>query len=144
MIAIARFLIILTIIFFNQNINSQSNGNSTTHIETEIIDSLFSDALNESREFWVKLPENYHPNGNTKYPVVYLLDGFSLRNNLEAVYNNYWGHYLPHMILVGIANKTNRIRDLTTSQIKMRRGSIMDAETGGSEDFTEFIEKELN
>ena len=143
MIAIARFLIILTIIFFNQNINSQSNGNSTTHIETEIIDSLFSDALNESREFWVKLPENYHPNGHTKYPVVYLLDGFSLKNNLEAVYNNYWGHYLPHMILVGVSNRTNRTRDLTISKINERRGSAMNVETGGADNFKQFIEKEL-
>jgi len=143
MIAIARFLIILAIIFFNQNINSQSNGNSTTHIETEIIDSLFSDALNESREFWVKLPENYHPNGHTKYPVVYLLDGFSLKNNLEAVYNNYWGHYLPHMILVGVSNRTNRTRDLTISKINERRGSAMNVETGGADNFKQFIEKEL-
>jgi hypothetical protein len=47
------------------------------------------------------------------------------------------------MILVGVSNRTNRTRDLTTSQIKRRRGSTMDTETGGSENFTEFIEKEL-
>ena len=95
------------------------------------------------REFWVKFPVNYNPNSNTNYPVVYLLDGFSLKENLEAVYDNYWGHYLPHMILVGISNKTNRKRDLTTSQVKMRRGQTMDEATGGAENFTQFIEKEL-
>jgi len=112
-------------------------------IELEIVDSLFSTTLEENREFWIKLPENYDPNGDQKYPVVYLLDGFSLQNTLETVYNNYWGHYLPHMILVGISNKNNRTKDLTTSQVKMRRGSIMDAKTGGAEKFTQFIEKEL-
>lgn len=111
--------------------------------EFEIVDSLFSTSLDESREFWVKFPENYDPKSDEKYPVVYLLDGFSLQNTLETVYDNYWGHYLPHMILVGISNKNNRTKDLTTSQVKMRRGSAMNAETGGAEKFTQFIEKEL-
>ncbi|GGK40991.1 hypothetical protein GCM10007963_06250 [Lutibacter litoralis] len=64
-------------------------------------------------------------------------------NTLETVYNNYWGHYLPHMILVGISNQTNRTRDLTTSQIKMRCGAEFDQETGGADKFTEYITKEL-
>jgi predicted alpha/beta superfamily hydrolase len=134
-------LLILTIgsiFIFHQEILGQSKL-----IELEIVDSLFSTSLEENREFWVKLPENYESNGDQKYPVVYLLDGFSLQNTLETVYNNYWGHYLPHMILVGISNKNNRTKDLTTSQVKIRRGSTMDTETGGAEKFTQFIEKEL-
>lgn len=143
MITIARLLIFLAIIFFNQKITSQSLENNSIQIETEVMDSLFSDVLNESREFWVRLPENYSPNNNEKYPVVYLLDGFSLKNNLETVYSNYWGHYLPHMILVGISNRTNRTRDLTISKIEERRGSAMNVDTGGADNFRQFIEKEL-
>jgi len=143
MITIARLLMFIALVFLNQNIASQPIENNSTQIETEVIDSLFSNVLNESREFWVRLPENYSPNNNSKYPVVYLLDGFSLKNNLETVYDNYWGHYLPHMILVGISNRTNRTRDLTISQIKERRGSAMDANTGGADNFRQFIEKEL-
>lgn len=131
-------LTICSIFLLHQEIIGQSKT-----IELEIVDSLFSTSLEENREFWVKLPENYEPNGDQKYPVVYLLDGFSLQNTLETVYDNYWGHYLPHMILVGISNKNNRIKDLTTSQVKMRRGSSMDVETGGAEIFTQFIEREL-
>ena len=134
-------LLIVTIgSFFSpiQVISAQAN-----EIETEIIDSVYSELLEETREFWVKFPENYNPDSRTKYPVVYLLDGFSLKNSLETVYENYWGHYLPHMILVGISNRTNRVRDLTTSRIKMRRGSVMNENTGGAENFTRFIEKEL-
>lgn len=74
----------------------------------------------------MQLPENYNPKSIEKYPVVYLLDGFSLKNNLETVYHNYRGYYLPYMILVGISNSTNRTRDLTTSQIKTRTGEEMD------------------
>ena len=111
--------------------------------ETEIIDTVYSEILQENREFWVKFPENYNPNSSAEYPVVFLLDGFSLKNNLEVVYDNYWGHYLPHMILIGISNKTNRTRDLTTSQVNTRRGNVMSENTGGAENFTRFIEKEL-
>ncbi|MDF1698689.1 MAG: alpha/beta hydrolase-fold protein [Saprospiraceae bacterium] len=134
-------LLLLTIgslLIFHEEIIGQS-----APIEFEIVDSLFSTSLDENRDFWVKLPENYQPNGDQKYPVVYLLDGFSLQNTLETVYNNYWGHYLPHMILVGISNRNNRTKDLTPSQVKMRRGSAMNTETGGADKFTQFIEKEL-
>ncbi|WP_347925683.1 alpha/beta hydrolase-fold protein [Pontimicrobium sp. SW4] len=143
MVAISRFLVILGFVFFNQNMTSQSVENNSVEVETEVIDSLFSNILNESREYWVRLPENYNPNSKTKYPIVYLLDGFSLKNNLETVYNNYWGHYLPHMILVGISNRTNRTRDLTISKIEERRGSAMNLDTGGADNFRQFIEKEL-
>jgi predicted alpha/beta superfamily hydrolase len=137
-------LLVLLTFMFPQEIVAQSNEiQSEEQYESEIFDGIFSKPLDENRKFWVQLPENYDPNSGAKYPVVYLLDGFSLKNSLETVYNNYWGHYLPHMILVGISNRTNRTRDLTTSQIKMWRGSTMDAETGGAEDFTSFIEKEL-
>lgn len=108
-----------------------------------ISDSIYSKTLNEHREFWIQLPENYNPKVNLSYPVLYLLDGMSLKNTLETVYNNYWGHYLPHMILVGISNRENRTRDLTISTIETRRGEPMNAETGGAEKFTTFIENEL-
>ncbi|MCA0931294.1 esterase [Lutimonas saemankumensis] len=136
-------LTIESIFSFFQEISAQSELIQSSVFETEIIDTVYSELLDENREFWVKFPENYNPDSSTKYPVVYLLDGFSLKNSLETVYENYWGHYLPHMILVGISNRTNRIRDLTTSQIKMRRGSVMNENTGGAENFTQFIETEL-
>lgn len=138
-----KYRLITILILFIVSGNLQGVAQSSDLSQTEITDSLYSKTLEEYRDFWVKLPENYNPNSNTNYPVIYLLDGFSLKNTLETVYENYWGHYLPHMILVGISNRTNRTRDLTTSQIKMRRGNIMDTETGGAEKFTKFIEKEL-
>ncbi len=121
-----------------QDLSAQSSA-----LEAEVIDSVYSELFEEHRAIWVKLPENYNPNSSEKYPVVYLLDGFSLKRDLEAVYGNYWGHYLPHMILVGISNRTNRTRDLTTSTVDTRRGSAMTQATGGAEKFTQFIEEEL-
>ncbi|TJY33454.1 alpha/beta hydrolase-fold protein [Pontimicrobium aquaticum] len=123
---------------------SSVNGQQSNSVQPiRIIDSLYSNTLNETREFWVSLPENCNPNSNETYPVVYLLDGFSLENTLKTVYDNYLGHYLPHMILVGISNKENRTRDLTISKIEERRGSTMNVETGGADNFRQFIENEL-
>ena len=129
---------IVVLLFLVQVSFGQSNS-----VKKEFVDTIFSTSLSENREFWVKLPDSYKSNSDQKYPVVYLLDGFSLQTTLETVYDNYWGHYLPHMILVGISNKNNRTRDLTTSQIKMRRGSVVNNETGGATKFTQFIENEL-
>jgi predicted alpha/beta superfamily hydrolase len=127
------FLVIITC--FNATNNAQ---NAAT-----ISDSIFSKTLNEHRQFWVQLPENYNLDSKINYPVLYVLDGFSLKSTLETVYNNYWGHYLPHMILVGISNRENRTRDLTISKIETRRGGAIDDETGGADNFTKFIEEEL-
>jgi predicted alpha/beta superfamily hydrolase/uncharacterized membrane-anchored protein YhcB (DUF1043 family) len=137
------FLLIGSTLVVNQHVIAQSTEQHPERFQKQIVDSIFSKSLGENRDFWVKFPDNYKPNSEEKYAVIYLLDGFSLKSTLEAVYDNYWGHYLPHMILVGVSNRTNRTKDLTTSQIQMRRGSAMDLETGGAENFTKFIEQEL-
>lgn len=138
-----HFAIVILTFWFGLAINAQSNQEGLQRIRTEVTDSLYSKILDSYQEFWVRLPDNYNPKSNVKYPVIYLLDGFSLKRNLETVYENYWGHYLPHMILVGISNQTNRTRDLTTSVIKSRRGGTFNYETGEAEKFTSFIENEL-
>lgn len=137
------FLLIGSILIVNQNAVAQSTEQQSEQFEKTIVDSIYSNILGEKRDFWVKFPDNYDPSSNEKYAVIYLMDGFSLKSTLEAVYDNYWGHYLPHMILVGVSNRKNRTRDLTTSQIKMIRGSAFDYETGGAETFTKFMEEEL-
>lgn len=133
-------IMIASFLFLHQELNAQSTPNI---LAIETVDSIYSETLKEYREFWVKLPENYNEKSGITYPVIYLMDGFSLRNTLETVYDNYWGHYLPSMILVGVANTNHRTRDLTISQVETRRGSAMQSKTGGAEKFTHFIEKEL-
>ena len=104
---------------------------------------LRSEILQEDREYWVQLPENYDPSGNTPYPVIYILDGSVQLNKLATVHSNYWGHYLPDAILVGISNQVSRTRDLTPSQIEERRGAIYTQESGGADRFLDFMEKEF-
>jgi predicted alpha/beta superfamily hydrolase len=132
-----------SILTANHHAVAQTTESQTEQFQNRIVDSIFSKTLGESRDFWVRLPDNFQPDNDEKYAVIYLMDGFSLESTLEAVYGNYWGHYLPRMILVGISNRGNRTRDLTTSQMKTRRGSAMDHETGGAETFTKFMEEEL-
>ena len=106
-------------------------------------DSLYSNSLEEQRVIWVQLPEDFSPESKQKYPVVYVLDGEVHLKAVSTVLSYYWGGYMPEMIIVGISNWDNRTRDLTPSEVKTRRGAAYNQETGGADNFTEFIEKEL-
>ncbi len=122
---------------------AQSKSKRNYLVEIGIPDNLHSNTLDEERDIWVHLPENYKADGSRKYPVVYVLDGSVQLSSLATVYNNYWGNYLPDMILVGISNQTNRTRDLTTSKVATRYGATYNNENGGADNFTQFIEEEL-
>jgi len=106
-------------------------------------DSLFSYTLEEQRDFWVQVPENFDPESAQKYPVVYVLDGGVHLKAVSTVHSYYWGGHMPEMILVGISNSRHRSRDLTTSKIGARQGAAFTQESGGAEDFTRFIAEEL-
>ena len=137
------FLIITLILFvFNTTIiNAQENIKTNYLLTIGEANSINSKILNEQREFWVQLPENY--NSLKKYPVAYILDGSVHLNTVHTVQSYYSGGYFPEMILIGISNNTNRTRDLTTSQIKKFQSSEIDENTGGAEKFTQFIKNEL-
>ena len=124
-------------------VSISSIAQENTSNEKYIKGSIHSETLNEDRDFWVQLPDTYHPNSEEKYPVIYLIDGISLESQLKLVYDNYWGHYMPHMILVGISNRKNRNRDLTPTKIETRRGAAMTSETGESGNFRKFLADEL-
>ena len=104
-------------------------------------DSIYSKTLKESRKFWVQLPQFFNPKKN--YPVVYVLDGETHLPTVASVQNYYSGGFTPDMILVGISNQQNRTRDLTISKITNRRGGAYTQETGGANNFTQFLEEEL-
>lgn len=107
------------------------------------IDSIYSNILKESRELYIHLPQSYDSNSQRKYPVIYVLDGDVLLNAVSTVHDFYWGGYMPEMIIVGISNKNNRTRDLTTSKIESKRGTEYNQEHGGANDFIMSIEKEI-
>lgn len=130
---------ILTILCFSQK--SQAQSDYLIHIGVK--DSLHSTVLDESREFYVDLPDSYVEGSDTKYPVVYILDGDVMLNALHTVHSYYNGGFMPEMILIGISNAENRTRDLTTSELSERRGQAYNQENGGAAKFTDFIQSEL-
>ena len=133
-------LIILAIIF---SVFEYGVAQATHLYEIGTKDSLYSNTLEEQRVIWVQLPENYNQESKQLYPVIYVLDGAVHFQAVSTVLSYNWGGFLPEMIIVGISNRNNRTRDLTTSEIQTRRGAAYNQETGGAENFTLFIEKEL-
>lgn len=119
-------------------------GLAQSHLlETGEKHGIYSEILQEQRTLWIKYPKYFNPESPKAYPVIYILDGETQFRALDAVCNYYEGHFLPDMILVGISNADHRMRDLTTSEMKMRYGWSVREETGGAETFTRFIEFEL-
>ncbi len=133
------FLLLLINVGFYQISQAQSNFS----VKVGAIDSVYSKVLDESREFYVQLPDSYNPESDQKYPVAYILDGDVMLNTLHTVHSYYSGGFMPEMILIGISNAENRTRDLTTSNPTEQNGIGNDQEYGGAEKFTEFIESEL-
>ncbi|WP_020570334.1 alpha/beta hydrolase-fold protein [Neolewinella persica] len=108
-----------------------------------VMDSLYSDILSESRKLYVQMPSGFDPSGNQKYPVAFILDGEIFLPTVNDVQNYYGGGFAPEMVLVGIANNTNRTRDLTTSVIREKYGMPFNEENGQAENFRKFISEEL-
>jgi uncharacterized protein len=99
---------------------------------------MHSDILNEDRLLYVHLPEDYQ-HTQQRYPVLYILYA-QLYNYFAdaAIITEKLGGTgeAPPLIIVGVAN-TNRYRDL----LPARSRSI--AESGGADNFLQFMEAEL-
>lgn len=118
--------------------------------EQRIIDSKF---LNETRTINIYLPENYHENDTTQYPVIYILDGGMEEDFIHLVglvrFNTQpWIARFPRSIVVGIEN-TKRRRDFTFEVGTLDFLKEMDIpkeqfiEYGGSETYISFLKHEL-
>ncbi len=141
-----RLRILLTIgliILIQQFGNAQANQNQQFLQKVGVIDSIYSQTLKESRKIYIQLPSSYNPDKNQKYPVAFILDGEIFLPTLSDVHNYYSGGFMPEMVLVGISNEKNRIRDFTTSTITTKYGMPFNEENGEAESFSKFIEKEL-
>lgn len=115
-----------------------------------VIDSLYSNILEEQRKLWVYVPESAKnkDSPSEKYPVLYLLDGdahfHSVTGMIKQLSTVNGNTVLPEMIVVGIPN-TNRSRDLTPTHVEMDfwSGDSIRYDSGGGDKFLDFIEKEL-
>ena len=124
--------------------------NSTNQIVIGQIDSIFSNTLNESRKIWVHMPISARNGtfGETKYPVLYLLDGpghfYSVTGMIKQLSTTNGNTIVPEMIIVAIPN-TDRARDLTPTHVDIDffSGDSIQFASGGGNKFLDFIENEL-
>lgn len=121
------------------------------------IRTIHSHVLNEERILNIYLPISYKADSSHTYPVIYLLDGsmdedFIHIAGLVQFSSFSWIDRIPEAIVVGIAN-VDRQRDFTYPVSKPKenwnlpKGFDLNhfnfANSGGSEKFINFIEKEL-
>lgn len=136
------FLILAVLLLLNRALYGQDD--SITYLEkVGTLDSLYSEILGEYRSYYLQLPADYSANSNKKYPVAYILDGEVFLPTVHDVLRYYSGNRMPEMVLVGVANDKNRMRDLTTSKVSEMYGMPFDHENGEAEQFSQFLEKEL-
>lgn len=132
-------LSIITLITFGQTISPVNK-----EFVLGYIDHVHSEILKEDRTINIYLPEGYDK--NTRYPVIYLLDGSADEDFIHVVgivqYNTFsWVNRIPKSIVIGIAN-TNRKRNFT-SPAKVPNDTKLVPDNGGSAKFIAFLEKEL-
>ncbi len=141
-----RLRLLLTIgltILIQQVGNTQTNQNQQFLKEVGVLDSVYSEVLNESRKIYIQLPDSYNADKNQKYPVSFILDGEIFLPTLSDVHHYYSGGFMPEMVLVGISNEKNRLRDLTTSIINSQYGMPFNEKNGEADNFRKFIATEL-
>ena len=136
-------LVIGLSIFFQQFVNAQANEKQQFLQKVGTLDSVYSKSLKEYRKIYVQLPADYNSDKNIKYPVVFVLDGEVFLPTVSDVQNYYSGGYTPEMVIVGISNDKNRMRDLTTSKVTEMYGRPFNHENGEAVNFSKFIETEL-
>jgi predicted alpha/beta superfamily hydrolase len=138
---IQEIIVIGLFFLFQPFSHGQTNQHSQFLQKVGVLDSIYSKNLKEYRKFYVQLPDNY--NENEKYPVVFILDGELLLPTVNNVQNFYGGGFTPQMVMVGISNDNNRMRDLTTSKVTEMYGMPFNEENGEAAIFSDFIETEL-
>lgn len=139
----SRFIGFLILVIAEGCTSSEPPANSDK-IEIGRKRRIYSTVLDEDREYWIYLPEDYDDTTYApySYPVLYLLDGDRHFHSLTGIQEFLSrGPYasLPEMIIVGVLN-TDRTRDLTPTR---HHDSELFPGNGGGERFMEFIEKEL-
>lgn len=124
---------------------------SAQNQQLKIEETTYSKILQENRNYTVFLPEKYHHklNKNSKYPVIYVLDGEKKGNITQAVYSFLADNLKPMIfdaIIVAIHQK-DRFYELTpdkSAYLYNGKPIPKNKKMGGATTFYEFIKKELD
>jgi predicted alpha/beta superfamily hydrolase len=139
------FLLFTSTLLFSQKTKNKSTETSRPFV-LGVIEEIQSKELGENRTLNIYLPEGYNPEENTKYPVIYLLDGSANEDFIHIAglvqFNSFeWINQVPKSIVVGIAT-VDRKRDFTFPTT-IQNDKTRFPTTGHSDKFIAFIEKEL-
>jgi predicted alpha/beta superfamily hydrolase len=137
------FLLLISITILSCSRHEDGKEQPKHDLNFGVIDSIHSDILDENRKIWIYSP----PDTTQKYPLLVLLDGdahyFSVAGMIHQLSTINGNTIYPEMVVVAIPN-TDRTRDLTPYHVPHIFGDTAFAKTsGGGENFTKFIEKEL-
>jgi predicted alpha/beta superfamily hydrolase len=142
------YCLLFNILFIVQPSISQSKlsfyKSEITPFTLGVTRNIKSIQLGESRTLNIYLPPTYKKDDNTRYPVIYLLDGSANEDYIHIVGIVQFLtmiEAMPNSIVVGIAN-VDRKRDFTFPTQNKQDLKAMPT-TGGSAKFISFIEKEL-
>ncbi|MEP2935774.1 MAG: alpha/beta hydrolase-fold protein [Gilvibacter sp.] len=118
---------------------AQFNQNQEQQLVIGKVDSLYSNILQEQREIWIHLPEDF--DNSKQYPVIYVLDASQHFYVITGMLKQLIPWQIPNSILVGITN-TDRTRDFTPTNVPFQRGHKSET-SGGASNFLKFIDEEL-
>ncbi|WP_412560425.1 alpha/beta hydrolase [Winogradskyella sp. MIT101101] len=143
-----KHLCILLILLTTIKVSAQDHS-KTPEIKPLVIGetvTFHSSVLDENRKLNIYLPQNYVADSTKTYPVIYLLDGALDEDFIHIAgivqFGSFsWINMVPESIVVGIAN-VDRKRDFTYPTT-IAQDKIDFPTSGKSEDFINFIEKDL-
>jgi predicted alpha/beta superfamily hydrolase len=133
--------VLVSFLIFSVSLNAQSTKDQGYLYKIGIEDGLYSKTLKEHRKFWVHLPEGAASDKTKKYPLLVVLDGHSQLLKIRAIMEQLEGTKVPEMIIIGLDNDSNRLRDLTPT--KPHNPSPAAPKPGEGAKFIQFIGNEL-
>lgn len=141
---LSKVLLLIFTLLISSNISAQDKKTSPFTIGETV--EIESEILNEKRRINIYLPYGYSKDSLKTYPVIYLLDGsidedFIHISGLVQFASFSWINMISETIVVGIAN-IDRVKDFTFST-DVKEHNEQFPTSGGSADFIQFIEEEL-
>jgi len=139
-----NFCLLLILIIFSCKSNSTDkiqNTNDKIIIGERL--QYSSKILNEEREIFISLPQNYDRNIH-KYPVIIVMDGeylFEVTSSIVKIKAS--RNEMPESIIVGIPNNTGKRSDMSLELIKKDGKKFFGNNGGKSKEYLGFINKEL-
>ena len=136
---VSSLLIVVVLLCVNMQVVAQFSQNEDQQLVIGHADTVFSETLQEQRDFWIHMPEKIE--ADKKYPVIYVLDAPDHFYAATGIIKLLTKWNMPPSIIIGIPN-TDRTRDFTPTNVPFQRGRASKT-SGGAANFVTFIYKEL-